>query len=257
MRMRRRERIILISILLSTCLYVTQLVPAEWRFWAIGALGVITYLASAFALKDDLQIHEWLTILPFPTMYSVALGVFYFLLPENFLTKILVLVVFALGMYGILLTCNIFSVSKGRTIQLHNAAKTMSLFVAMLISLLLMNTLFSLKLPFWLNGGLAMVAHLPLVYTLAWAVNLESRVTLENTVLGVISALVIGELAMILSFLPFQEWTVALFIMALFYLIIGILQSFLTGKQFKRSVGEHALLAVFVIIVFVILFPGK
>lgn len=255
--MRRRERIILISILLSACLYVTQLVPAEWRFWAIGGLGVLTYLLSAFALKDDLQFHEWLTILPFPMMYSVALGAFYFLLPESFISKIVVLVIFALGMYGILLTCNIFSVSKNRTIQLHNAAKTVALFVAMVISLFLMNTMFSLRLPFWLNGVLAMMVHLPLFYTLAWTVNLESQVTKENTALSVVASLLIGELALILSFLPMQEWTVALFVMALFYLLIGILQSFLTGKQFKQSVGEHALLGVFVVVIFIILFPYR
>ena len=77
--MRRRERIILISILLSACLYVLQLVPIEWRYLAIGVFGAVTYLASALALKDDLQLYEWLTILPFPAMYSLAVGTFYLL----------------------------------------------------------------------------------------------------------------------------------------------------------------------------------
>ena len=144
--MRRRERFILLAILLSACLYVIQLVPVEWRFLAVGGFGALTYFLSALGLKDDLQFHEWFTILPFPATYSVAMGSFYFLLPDSFFSKIAILVVFGLGMYAIFLTCNIFSVSKERSIQLHNAAKTIALFITMLTSLFLMNTLFSLQL---------------------------------------------------------------------------------------------------------------
>ncbi len=252
MKLRRREKIIIISILLSVCLYVMQLVPVEWRFLAIGGLGIVTYLAAAFALFDDLQLYEWVTILPFPVLYSLAVGSFYFLLPDSILSKIAILAIFALGMYAILLTCNIFSVSKGRTIQLHNAAGAMALFFGLLVSMLLMNTVFSLRLDFWVNGLIAWAAHFPLIYTLSWAVNLESRIFGDSFLLASVGALLVGELTIILSFLPLAEWTSALFVMAFFYLIMGILQSFLTGKMFRRAVGEHALLAGLVVAAFII-----
>ena len=257
MKLRRREKIIIVSVLLSVCLYVIQLVPVEWRFLAIGGFGVMTYMMSVFALFDDLQLYEWITILPFPMMYSIAVGAFYFLLPGNIFSKIVILVIFALGMYGILLTCNIFSVSKGRTIQLHSAAGTMALFFGLLVSMLLMNTFFSLRLPFWANGLIAFAVHFPLIYTLSWAVNLESRIFGDAFLLASVGALLVGELTTILSFLPLAEWTSALFIMAFFYLIMGILQSFLTGKMFRRAVGEHALLAGLVVVAFIAMFPGK
>ena len=255
--MRRRERIILIAILLSVCFYVTQLVPIEWRFFAIGIFGLVTYLASAFALKDDLQLYEWLTILPFPAMYSIAVGSFYFLLPVNVISQVVVLTIFGLGMYAIFLAGNIFSISKGRTIQLLNAAKTINILFGIVTSLLFLNSLFSLNLPFWVNFIGTFLIHAPLVYTISWSAKLDGTVFGESFFLSLISALVIAEFAVILSFLPLATWILALLIMSFFYLIVGIIQTFLTGKLFRRSVGEYALLTGGMIIFLFIVFPWR
>lgn len=255
--MRRRERIILISILLSACLYVLQLVPIEWRYLAIGVFGAVTYLASALALKDDLQLYEWLTILPFPAMYSLAVGTFYFLLPENLISQIVILSIFGFGMYAIFLAGNIFSVSKGKTIQLLNAAKTISTLFGILTSLLMVNTIFSLRMPFWLIFIAVFVVHLPLVYTVAWSAKLDDTVFGENLSLSLISSLAIAEFALFLSFLPLETWVIALIIMCFFYLVIGVLQTFLTGKLFRKTAGEYALLAGFLVIFLMVVFPWR
>lgn len=255
--MRRRERIILIAILLSACLYVLQLVPIEWRYLAIGIFGVITYFASALALKDDLQLYEWLTILPFPAMYSLAVGTFYFLLPENLISQIVILSIFGLGMYAIFLAGNIFSVSKGRTIQLLSAAKTISTLFGILTSLLLVNIIFSLRLPFWMIFIMVFIVHLPLIYTISWSVKLNDTVFGESFSLSLISSLAIAELSMLLSFIPLEPWVVALIVMSFFYLVIGILQTFLTGKLFRKTAGEYALLAGFLMVFLLVVFPWR
>jgi len=140
--MRRREKFIIVSVLLSLGLLATQYVPIDWRYAAIGIFALISYLMSAWALSDDLQIYEWLTILPLPVLYASSVALFYFLLPEVLLSRLAILAVFGVGMYALFLTANIFSVAKGRTIQLLYAARAIALFFTMIISLLLTNTIF-------------------------------------------------------------------------------------------------------------------
>ena len=80
--MRRREKFVLASILLSLGLLATLYVPFEWRYLSIAILALLSFVISAWALSDDLQVHEWLVIVPFPAMYSAAVSLFFFLLPE-------------------------------------------------------------------------------------------------------------------------------------------------------------------------------
>jgi len=122
MSMRRREKFVIISILLSLGLALIQLIDLDYRYLAVAALGGLSYLLSLWALKDDLQPVEALTIVPFPSLYAVSVALFYFLLPENIVSRVSILILFGVGMYALFLVSNIYSVSKGRTIQLVHAA---------------------------------------------------------------------------------------------------------------------------------------
>lgn len=255
--MRRRERFVFLAIFLGVLLWLIQLTPVEWRYFAIAGFGLITYLLSALALKDDLQAREWLVILPLPALYSLTIGAFYFLLPTNFWSMIVILGIFVLGAYSLFLTGNIFSVAKGRTIQLLNAAQAIALFFAIIISLLGTQTIFSFNLPFYWNFLTIFALHLPLTLIIAWSVNLPDNIPLEIWQLSFFSALTIGELAAILSFLPLKIWYLALLIMSVFYLILGILQSYLREKLFRRAITEYISLAAFIFLMFVFFFPGK
>ena len=77
--MRRREKFVLAAAFLSIGLLAVQYTILEWRYYAIVGLMIITYFVSAWALRDDLQRHEWLTVLPFPVIYTAAVALFYFL----------------------------------------------------------------------------------------------------------------------------------------------------------------------------------
>ena len=232
-----------------------QLVPVEWRFWALLVLVLVSYILAAVALFDDLQLYEWVTILPLPAIYTAAAGSFYFLLPESLLSQLVILVVFGLGMYAILLACNIFSVSKGRTIQLHNAASAMALFVAMVSSLLLMNTIYSMHWEWWMIGAMTMFIHLPLFYILNWSVSLEGRIWGRSILYAVVGVVLLGELAIILAFLPIVEWASGLLVMAGFYWLVNVFNGLLEGKFIKQMFREYGLLAVAWGAVLILLFP--
>ena len=116
--MRRREKFIIVSFLLSLSLLAIQYIPIDLRYFGVLALFIVSYFGSVWALFDDLQSYEWLTITPFPALYASSVALFYFLLPEVFFSRLFVVAVFGVGMYALFLTSNIFSVAKGRTIQL-------------------------------------------------------------------------------------------------------------------------------------------
>lgn len=255
--MRRREKFVIASILLSLALLTTQYITLEWRYLAIAVLFFVSYFISAWALWEDLQPHEWLTIVPFSAMYATAVALFYFLLPEVFWSRLVILFVFAVGMYALFLTANIFSVAKGRTIQLLYAAHAVSLFFTMLTSLLLTNAIFSFRLPFYLNAGLVALSHFPLVLMALWQIELHNHVPKSLLMYSAIFTLLLAELAVLLSFLPMAIWYISLFIMSVMYLGLSILQNYLRGRLFRNTLNEYILVSIFVAAVFVLTFPGK
>lgn len=255
--MRRREKFVLVSVLLSIGLLVVQYVPLDWRYLAIGIFAIFSYFISAWTLSDDLQPHEWLTIVPFPAIYAASVALFYFLLPESWVSRIFVLFLYGIGMYALFLTSNIYSVAKGRNIQLLYAAHAIGLFFTLLTSLLFSNTVFSLRLPFYGNALLVGAIHFPIILMSLWSVNLEGHLGKEVWIYSFMLTLVILEFAGVISFLPIPVWYSALFIMALLYVGLGVLHSSLRGRLFKNTINEYSLVAFFVLILFGVLFPLK
>lgn len=255
--MRRREKFVVVSILLSLGLLAVQYVPLEYRYLAVAALSVVSYLTSAWALSDDLQKLEWMTIVPFPAFYTGAVALFYFLLPTHFISKIAILVLFCVGMYALYLTSNIYSVAKGRTIQLLHAAHAIGLLFTLLTSLLLTNTIFSLRFIWYINGLLVGLVHFPLILMSLWSIELEQTIKQEVTTLTTVLTVILVEVAVILSFYPLSVWNQALFIMTLLYISLGILHNYLRGRLFSNTLTEYSLVAAFMCLVFVILFPLK
>lgn len=255
--MRRRERFVVASIILSLGLFIVQLVDLEFRVWAVVALGFVSYLLSAWALFEDLQPFEWFTVLPFPVFYAISVGFFYFLLPTNFVSRLLVLTIFGVGMYALFLTSNIFSVAKGKAIQLIHAAHAIGLLFTLFTSLLLTNTVFSLHLPFYFNGLAVAMIHFPLILMSLWSVKLEQKVSKETLVLSGMLTLILTELVVGLSFYPISVWNQALLTMAVLYIGLGVLQNYLRGILFSNAIREYSLVAGLVGFIFLMLFPLK
>lgn len=255
--MRRREKFVIAAILLSLALWGVQLVSLEYRYYAVFVFSVLTYFVSAWSLSDDLQRFEWFTILPFPALYAMAVGLMYFLLPSAFLSRILSLILFGVGMYALLLTSNIFSVAKGRTIQLIHAAHAVGMLFTLITALLISNTIFSARLPFYSNGLLVALSQGPLIFMSLWSVNLVQGITKEILILTGVMTLLMVELVIILSFFPLSVWNAALLLMAFLYIGLGVLHTYLRGVLYPNTLTEYSLVAAFSLVLFFFLFPWK
>ena len=255
--MRRRAKFLLSSIVLAIGLLATQYVPLDFRILAIALFFFVTYAVSAWALFEDLNGVEWLTVVPLPGFYALSVALFYFLLPENIWSRIAVLGVFGIGMYALYLTANIYTVAKARTIQLLRAAHTIGILFSLLITLFLTDAVLSFHAPFWVNGiGIAFIAF-PISLLSLWSIELHQKLEKEVVWMAVVVAILLGETAVILSFFPVTIWMASLYIVSDMYVLLGLLTTKLSGRLFQNAVWEYGAVWAVMTLMFFLLMPWK
>lgn len=255
--MRRREKSVLVSAVLSVGFVAQQYIPLEWRPLALVIFAVITYIFTAWTLYENLDGVEWVTIVPSPALYAMTVSGFYFLLPSSWIARVGITVLFGLGMYALLLAGNIFSIAKVRTIQLLRAAQTVMFLFSLIAAMLAFNTLFSLSLWFGWNGLAAAVITALLSMPFFWSIRLEKRLSREVLALTVRSMIWVGGLAAVLSFFPGNLWPTSLFLMTALYCALGLGQSGLEQRLFTNTVREYLGVLIAVLVMFLVLLPWK
>lgn len=255
--MRRREKFIISSILLALGILSLQYVSLQFRFVAILIFFVFSYIVSVWSLYEDLYGVEWLTIIPLPAMYGMSVSLFYFLLPNNWVSRIFIMTLFGVGMYALYLTSNIYSVAKSRTIQLLRAAHTIGLLFTLLTSTLISNFVFSLHIIFWMIGPIIFVVHFPLFLMSLWAVDLQPKIEKRIWLAATIYSVVIAEFAIVLSFFPISVWNASLLTTSMCYILLGILHNYLQQRLFKNTIFEYLSFAALVFISFFALLKWK
>jgi hypothetical protein len=255
--MTKRQKFLMSAGLLSVGLLMIQYIPLDYRYVAIFGFFLVTYLVSAWALFDDLKAVEWLTILSLPSLYAVAIGLFYFLLPGNWISRLVIVTLFGVGMYALYLTENIYSVAAVRTIQLLRAAHAVGFLLSILTIVLLYNTIFSLQWPFWANGLLVFIASFPVVLQGLWSIQLDKKVSPAIWRMSGGLSLAYANTAIVLSFLPVTVWIAALFLGSMVYVSLGLLQHELSERLFSRTITEYVVVGILVLLATMMVTPWK
>lgn len=257
--MSKRQKFVFASLLLSIGLLSTQLVTIEfpWRYLAILGLFIVSYFVSAWALFDDLKGVEWLVIVPYPGIYAVSVALFYFLLPEALLSRIVIFFLFGLGMYALYLTSNIYSVAAIRTIQLLRAAHAVGFLMSLLSSLFLYNTIFSFKWPFFINAVLVFLVSFPIVLNGLWSVKLEPFLSRQVIIYTITVSFVLAELATALSFWPVTVWIASLSLVTGLYVFLGLLQHHLQERLFRSTFREYVYMGLVMLTIMILLTPWR
>ncbi len=248
----KRQQFVVITLLLTLGLVVTQVVPTELRYPLVAIFSIATYLLSAFGLREDLRGAEWLTLLTLPTLFTTAITLFYFLLPVRWLTRLPVAALYAVGMYALLLTENIYNVAAERSIALLRAARSVGFLLSLVTYFLLASTILSFRLAVgWTAMAIGGVTFLLTIQAL-WAVELEPRVSRRAWQMSAAISIVLIELAWIFSFWPVQQALVALFLTTSLYCTVGMAQAYIEDKLYKKTVIEFGSVAVIVVIILLI-----
>lgn len=237
--MTKRQKFILTSLILASGLIFIQFAEVADRYLMIGVLTLLTAGLTLWSLREALAGARWVTTIILPTLFTAAVGLFYFLLPSTWLSRILIAFLFALGMYALLLTENIFSVAAIRTIQLARAASAVGFLLTLLTAFLLYDTLFSLRFFFYLNSLFVFLVSFPLFFQAFWSVNLEEKLTKRLFVYSLFSSLALSEIALVISFYPLTIVMSSLLLTSAVYVLMGLVQAYLGEKLFRQTVYEY------------------
>ncbi len=235
-----------------------------WRF-RVGVFALISIGVTLFALKDeDFSGSEWFLLPILPVFFSVGSVLVYPLLPQrmdNFLgiavrpdtgfilgviVRAIFLGFFVVGYYAALLTSNIYNVAAVKGIQLLRVAHSIGFLTTVATALFFYIVISSFHLSSFQNFVAVFLVSWPLALQSIWSINLESKVGENVRNFSLITALILAEAAFILSFWPLGVSIFALFLTALFYEVIGIVQFHMGEKLSSRIVNEFVAVAIVV-----------
>lgn len=246
--MTKRQKFVISSGLLTLGFFLIQFVDFDWRYQAIAALTLLSVVLIFWSLREELGRDATLLTFILPSFFTAGVGLFWFLLPTTLLTRIPILGLYALGIYALLLTSNIYTVATDRTIALLRAAHAVGFLLTLVTGFLLFDTILSLRWDFWANGAIVGLVAFPLFLQGFWSIELERVLPYEIIYLSAGLALVVAQISAILSFWPVTVAVGALGLTTIVYMGLGLGQAKLQQRMFERTVKEYFLVGAIVFI---------
>jgi len=237
----KRQKFVLSVLILSLALFFTESQLERSGFVVAFVLSLLTDLFLYWAIRRDLREAESdypysIFILPF--FYTLAIVLFYFLVPSRLLSRILLTGLYAVGLYSLYLCQNIFTVSSIRTIALVSGAKIVSFVLTLLSFFFLSNIMFTLHLPLYIIAPLITFYTILLVFQSLWTYSLQKTEVSLPIWSGVVT-LSILEIATVLWFWPSSPTVIALFMTGFFYTVVGLSHVWLERRLFRGVLWEY------------------
>lgn len=271
--MSKRQKFVVATFVLLMEIILSRIGLGQWLQWRFRIIlfALSTIFISLWALKDeDFSGIEWLMLPILPTFFALGALLVFPLLPSGFdliasyplsadssvllgtLVKIVHLSIFVIGYYAALLTANIYNVAAIRTIQLLRVAHSIGFLVTVASALFLFIVISALHLSSAWNLILVLLVTFPLALQSIWSVNLEEKVSITARNYALLTAAVLGQIAWVLSFWPVGVSIFALFLTAIFYELVGIIQYHFGERLNPKIANEFILVAVvmFLVVVF-------
>lgn len=246
--MSKRKRFIITSLILSLGFVGIQFVEGRYRFFGIGGLSLATIILFYWSLREGLRWNTTLLSLVLPTLYTLGVGLFWFLLPAKVLARIPIVILYGLGIYSLCLTSNIFTVSAIRTIALSRAARGVGFILTLVTSFLLFDAVFSLRADIAVLFGLVVLISLPVYLQGLWMIKLEEKLSLKLILMMTIFPLIMGEVVISLFFWPVTVIVGSLFLTGVEYVLLGLGQANLEGRLFHQTVRDYLVIGIMVFI---------
>lgn len=254
-KLTKRKEFVLVTVLLTIGFVITQLVDTGLHFFVLSGLTLASFVLSALTLREGLKGIKWFTLLLLPPFFTASLGLFYFLLPVRWLTRLPIAILYALGLYAILLVENIYNVAVSRSIQLLRVAHAVGFLITLATLFFLFNIIFSFRFPAYINFISMLFILFPLVFQVLWAIELTERVEKRLVYFSIFSSLMVAQIAFVISFWPLTPILASLFLTSICYTFIGIGQHHFAERLFQKNIMEYV--RVFVIIFILILLTTR
>lgn len=246
----KRQKFIITVIILSLSLFFSEQLFGRGGIYIAFFLSLFTGLFVYWTEREDLKDNFSPQVFILPLFYTLSCALFYFLVPARLITRLGMTSLYALGLYSLLLSENIFIVSSIRTIALLSSARTVSFIVTLLSYFFMANVVFSLHLNIVLTLIFVFLFSFPLILHSIWSHTLEKDFRL-NIEWVIFIAICIVETSLVLWFWSTTPTMIGLFLAGLYYILVGISQVWLDKRLFKGVMWEYIWVAVIVFIVFI------
>lgn len=240
----KKKKFAVASVFLAVVFYLIRtLVPPHHYLYQQSFLSFLLVFVVFFFLFFP-SSSSWKTrilIGLLPSFLTLGINFFTAVFFQAFWINILLTAVFALVFYLVCLVQNLFIVSlEFKTVPLYRAALAVNFILVLLASFFLFNFIFSLKFPPWSNGFLVGILSFFLFYQLFWASSIAEGADERNILtLSLVSSWLLSQFALAISFWPTGVTLASLYLVSLIYALGGILQSFVRGRLFKRTLLEY------------------
>ncbi len=252
LRIEKRLRYVISMVIMASLLLLStsSIFSYDARYLFIPLFIMAAYVSTFFALLEDIERIEWLTLFLMPIYFTLAMYMFYFLIPVRWLTRVPLLVTYCISIYALFSISNIFNVGVGKSLRLYKAAFSVNVLFQTLITFLMFSVILSYKSDFYINGGAVAVVSFGLVFQMLWSVRLDlDQYNKELLRYSAIIALVMGELAALISFIPFRSSVGAMLLAACYYAIVGLTSAWIDSRLFKGVVREYVIALIVVVLV--------
>lgn len=247
--MSKRRKFIITSIVLSLGFVGVQLLGDAYKFLAIGALSILTAILFAWSLMEGLGRNMTLVSLILPALFTLGVGLFWFLLPSNVFLKLPLIIVYGLGIFALVSSQNIFVVAAiTKSIPLLRTARGIGFVLTLLTSFLVFDAIISLRTWVFLTAALTGLISYPLFLQGLWHIPLEVRPSRELLQTSLIFSVIVAELTVSLYFWPVTVAVGSLFLTVAVYILLGLGQSLFEGRLFAQTVREYLIRAAAVLI---------
>lgn len=243
----KRIRFVISTICLSILILVSTFFFFDRAILFIPLLVIGSYIATFFALYEGIEKIEWYMLFLMPVLLSVAMYLFYFLFPVRWLTRIPFILVYSVSTYAVLLSSNIFNVGVEKNLQLYRAGFSVNYLLQTMVFFLISNVLASFHWGFLANAVVFGILAFAMSLQLYWSIRLDLHIRKEVLRHAWLTALLIGETCLFLSFLPIQESIFALVVAVLYYCLAGLTHLHLDERLFTHSVREYVTILVVIL----------
>lgn len=246
--MSKRLRFVLSSLLLSVGFVWVQFLDDTYKFFAIGLLVVLTGITSAWSFYEGLGKNMTLLSLVLPMLFTLGVGMFWFLLPSSIYTQIPIVIFFGLGLYVLLTTMNIYTVASQKTIALLRAARGVVFVLTLATSFLVFDAILSIRQGILFSAILIFVSAFLLLFQGLWSIELEKQFDRGIFMTSIVSSLIITELSILTFFWPVTVVVGSLFLTSGVYLLLGLGQAKLEDRLFPSVVREYLTVGLIVLV---------
>jgi len=243
----KRIRFVISTISLTAILLLSTFFFFDKAFFFIPLLIVASYIAAFFALYEGIEKLEWYMLFLMPVLLSVSLYLFYFLFPVRWLTRIPFIIIYAISTYAILLSSNILNVGVEKNLQLYRAAFSVNYFIQTMVYFLFASVFASFHWGFLANGIIFGGLTFAMALQLYWTIRLDLVVKKEVFRYAWLTALMLAEASIILSFIPVQESIFALVLSVLYYSLGGLIHLHLDERLFHHSIREYVIILLVIL----------